>query len=206
MKKLVFAIVFGVLLCSTDGFGQKSMTVKEFFYQVDEDGTIHKDKILGERIVKYTAGRGATKVVYGGDFRHDLKIREVEKLDFSISLLSKKKKHETVYDDNKRLIEFTEYPESNTTIKHVISYNQYDDPVTIKSEIQNGNGAPTRYSTVTFEYFYFDDYPVINFSDEEINRFYKTGLIKSKQGSPWMIRTIKKDDIVIQYIERKIRN
>ena len=204
MKNFVFATIFGVLLLSMDSFGQKSITVKEIFYQVDGDGSIHKEKILGERTVKYTAGRGATKIVYGGDFRHDLKIREVEKLDFSQILLSKKKKDEPVYDANNRLVELTEHPESNTTIKHVISYNQYSDPVTIQSESQNGNGAPVR-STITFEYFYFDDFPVIKNSEHTLKRYYKMGLIKSEQGSPWMLRTVKKDGVAVQCVERKIK-
>jgi len=205
MRKLIVAIVFCISLFSLHCFGQNEITVREIFYQVDEDGTIHVRKTLGERVLVYIGGRGLTRIEYEGGFRRNEVNRNVDVYDISLSKSLKINMSESIFDERKRLVECTEQSSNSTCIKHFIRYNQYDDPVEIKSVINNGNGESTCLSTVTFEYIYFCDYPLLKLPDAQLNIYHNAGFISSKQGCPWMLRTIKKDGVTVQHAERKLR-
>lgn len=205
MKNLAFIISFLISCISYTACGQKSkMSVREIYYQVSENGEVNERKTLGERNLIFANDRGVIHIEYRGGFRHNLESRDVD--FYSVNSISKRSIKETmVYDDNKRLIECMEQIDSLVTVKNQISYNSYDDPVEIKSVLENSDGVSDLLSVITFEYFYFCDVPCLKPAGKEIDKYYKLGVIPSGRGCPWMLRTIKKDGVTIQHAERKYR-
>ena len=111
-----------------------------------------------------------------------------------------------VYDDNEYLIECAEMKDNISSVKYYFSYNKYDDLAEIRSVLVNSDGTTSDLQTITIEYFYFCDVPVIKPGKKQLKRYYDFGLISSEQGCNWMLRTVKKDGIIIQHAERKISN
>lgn len=206
MKKLVFTISFLISMSSIICCGQGEVSVREIYYQVDKNGNIKDRKTLGERRLVYTPGRGLTQMEFNGGFRHNLDIRDVDVYNIAGSLSAKTERLTPVYDEQKRLIEYSESADSGTFIKHFVSYNQYDDPIEIKSMLENEDGNISALSTITFDYFYFCDVPNLKPQDKELDKYYRLGIILSKQGCPWMLRTVKQDGVPVQHTERKYHN
>ncbi|MDR2916633.1 MAG: hypothetical protein LBV74_17695 [Tannerella sp.] len=206
MKKLVFVISFLISMSSVICCGQGEVSVREIYYQVDKNGNIKERKTLGERTLVYTPGRGLTKMEFNGGFRHNLDIRDVDVYNITGSLSAKTEKLAPVYDDQKRLVEYSESAGSGTLIKHFVGYNQYDDPIEIKSTLENEDGTVSVLPTMTFDYFYFCDVPNLKPQEKELDKYYRLGIILSKQGCPWMLRTVKKNGVPVQHAERKYRD
>lgn len=204
MKKLVFVISFLISMSSIICCGQGKVSVKEIFYRVDENGRINERKTLGKRTLVYAAGRGLIQIEFNGGFRRNSDLRDVDVYNIVGSPSAKIEKLTPVYDEQKRLIEYTESVDSGF-IKRFVTYNQYGDPIEIKSMLENEDGSVSALSTVTFDYFYFCDVLNLKPQDKELDKYYRLGIILSKQGCPWMLRTIKKDGVPIQHAERKYR-
>lgn len=206
MKKLVFAIVFIISFFSFSCVGQKNkMSVREIYYSVDEQGIVNERRMIGERLLVFTRERGATQIKYHGGFRHDLESREVDSYDVFRTIPNKSEKETRVYDDHSRLVACVERVDDVSSIKYTISYNQYDDPIEIKSVRDNSDGITVSLPTITFNYFYFCDVPTLEYEDKEIAHYHQLRIVPSERGCPWMLRTIKKDGIIIQHVERKYR-
>lgn len=196
MKKSVFVIGFLLPLFSFCCYAQQKMAVREIYYHVDENGNINERKILGERNLTFTRGRGLTQVSYHSGFRFGRANREVD--IYNVDYISRKSGESTrVFDDRARLVECTV-----DSVTYSFSYNRYDDPVEIRWKYNRED----RLSTVTFDYFYFCDVDCLKPKDKERDRYYRLGITPSGQGCPWMLRTIKKDGVTVQYAERKYKN
>ena len=205
MKKLVFAISFLVSLLSVNCFGQDKITVREIYYQVSKDGEVNDRKTIQDRTIEYNLNRGATKISSNITRGNSIYVPNEDLYDLR-KISNRSDKQTLVYDDNKRLIECTEHKDNSSTIKYYISYNKYDDPAEIKYMLENSDGTFSDMQTVTIEYFYFCDMPVIKPMEKEIKRYYKFGIIPSEQGCNWMLRTVKKDGLIVQHAERKYNN
>ncbi len=203
MKKLVFTISFLVSMFAVTCYGQGEVSLREIYYQVDEKGNINERKTLGERALVYSPDRGMTKIEYRGGFRHHLDIRDVDVYNVKRAV---SEKLAPVYDEQKRLVEYREFADSVSWIKYFISYNQYDDPVELKSVFEKEDGSVFVLPTITFKYFYFCDVPLLKPGDKELDNYRRVGLISSEQGCPWMLRTVNKDGVTVQHAERKYGN
>ena len=205
MKKLVFAISFLVSLLSVNCFGQDKITVREIYYQVSEDGEVNDRKTIQDRTIEYNLNRGATKISSNIQRGNSTYVPNEELYDLR-KISNRSDKETMVYDENKRLIECTEYKDNSSTIKYYISYNQYDDLAEIKYVLENNDGTSSDMQTVTIEYFYYCDMPVLKPTGILLKKYYKFGIIPSEQGCFWMLRTVKKDGIIVQHAERKYKN
>jgi hypothetical protein len=205
MRKLVFAISFLVSLLSVNCFGKEKITVREIYYQVSEDGEVNDRKTIQDLNIEYNLNRGATKISNNKWLGNSSYIPNVDLYDLR-KISNRSDKQTLVYDDNKRLIECTEHKDNSSTIKCYISYNQYDDPAEIKYVLENSDGTSSDIQTITIEYFYFCDVPSLKPTEKDIKRYYKFGIIPSEQGCNWMLRTVKKDGIIVQHAERKYYN
>ena len=205
MKKLVFAISFLVSFFSVNCFGKDKITVREIYYQVNDKGEVNDRKIIQDRSIEFSLNRGATKISSNKWLGNSLIVPNEELYDLR-KIYNRSDKQTLVYDDNKRLIECTEQKDNSSTIKYYISYNKYDDPAEIKYVLENSDGTFSDMQTITIEYFYFCDVPNLKPTEKDIKRYYKFGIIPSEQGCNWMLRTVKKDGLIVQHAERKYNN
>ena len=205
MKKFVFVISFLVSFLSVNCLGKDKITVREIYYHVSENGEVNDRKIIQDRILEFSLNRGLTKISNNNHSISSLDIPNEGIYDLR-SITKRSEKSTLVYDDRKRLIECTEHKDNVSSIKYCISYNQYDDPVEIKSVLENNDGTPSHLQTVTIEYFYFCDVPNLKPRDKDLKEYFDSGVISSERGCNWMLRTIKKDGIRVQHAERKYSN
>jgi len=205
MKKLVFAIGFFVSFFSFNCFGKDKITVREIYYQVNDNGEVNDRKIIQDRTIEFSLNRGSTKI--SSNIRRGNSTYVPNEELYDIRAITKRSDKATlVYDDKERLIECTENKDNASSVKYYFSYNKYDDLAEIKSVQVNSDGASSDLQTVTIEYFYFCDVPVIKPGKKELKKYYDFGLISSEQGCNWMLRTVKKDGVIVQHAERKISN
>ena len=205
MKKLVFTISLCVSLLSFNCFGKDKITVREIYYQVSEDDEVNDRKIIQDRTIEFNLNRGRTRISSNIRLGNSLYVPNEDIYDLRI-ITNRSASTSLVYDDRKRLIECKEKNDNGSSIKYNISYNKYDDPVEIKSMLENNDGTSSHLQTVTIEYFYFCDVPNLKPKDKELKMYFSYGIISSEQGCYWMRRTVKKDGIIVQHAERKYTN
>ena len=199
MKKFLCVIGFFALFITTNACAQREIVVKEIYYFIDNDGKIDKSKKIKEREMTFHKERGCIRIENKNDFRKRTHDYDADMYKLQIPANSDK-----IYDENGRIIGYSEQADSVTHIKYAITYNEYDDPVEIKS-VHEVNGENTTTSTLSFEYFYLGDIYHAN-AEKDNKKYFKLGIITSEKGCPWLLRTIKKDSFTVEFAERKYRN
>ncbi len=170
---------------------QKQKRVTEIYYAIREDGTIDKKERVHIRYLEYDMD---------GSFIKGLKrTRKVdpkivsEASEYYTLPLYREKRGDKEYDESDRMIRFLEEDGSDIT-EHLFSYNEWGDLE--KHLIRYNTGQETCF---TYDYFYPDDYTYA----WKKGRRYISGT-KKNFSSPWLLRTIKRDNVIVEHVERKI--
>lgn len=198
MKKLVF--LSALLLFSVCQITAQKLRIKEYYYSVNADGEVDRKKVIEKRQLIYDKKRGLISVEnlsgfnrnIGGDLQSDLyyNLPQIKSGDNNYK-----------FDDKNRIVEHIEKIDGGVFIKHNYKYNNWGDLVEDKCTTVDNSGKTLSESTLSYEYVYLDDFTYA----KKDNKDYISGT-KHNYDSTWVLRTIKKNGVIVQYTERKISN
>ncbi|MCD7901431.1 MAG: hypothetical protein LUH22_16680 [Bacteroides sp.] len=171
-------------------------SIEEFYFFVNEKGEIDKEKVTEKRKLVYHKELGYHPVNTGKK-----KNSQESQADAYYKLPEiEHQKVGCLYDDNQKVIEYTEQIDDHQQIRHVYTYNDRGDLLEDRSTMIENN-ISSQESVLTYEYFYLDDFEYATKKGKK----YIAGM-KRNSATSWVLRTIKKDGVVVQFTERKIKN
>lgn len=192
MKYFILSLIF-FYSCSNRTSSKDEITSQEIYYAINEDGTIDKSSITEIR-----------KIIYNPKWMFLLGINDKDSVltsdasKYYVLPLMKNDAFDCEYDSLQRITRFKEQLHGCDTTEHFLVYDNWGNLSEDKS-ICTGSNEQT--SIVTYEYIYLDDF---TYAQRDGIKFVSG--TKSNYSNPWLIRTIKQNNKIVEYTERKIQN
>lgn len=189
MKKLVFLLLPAFLFSCTNKIIARKIYVQEYYYLINYKGEVSRDKTLEKRTLVYDK---KFELISSQSSPSD----SISGLYYRIPQIDSKN---SKYDENNRIIEYSESQDKTLTRTHYYTYNEWGDLLQDKQLSTDRSGKIVSQSILSYEYTYLDEFVYA----KKNNKNYISGR-RPNYDSTWALRIIKKDGIIVQYTERKI--
>ena len=197
MKNYLISLSLVILCSFTNGpFNKNKIISNEFYYMINDDGTVNKDNVTEIRKITYNRKWefiSGTSTVNNMD---NTIMSDAGKF-YELPLVKKNAIH-LEYDSLGRISIYKEHTEDYGIVTHFLRYDNRGNLTEDSSKSEDNNQL---ISITTYEYFYLNDFVYAERDDEK----FISGM-KQNFSNPWLNRTIRHNGKIVEYTERKIQN
>lgn len=192
MKPLILFLLF-LLLIPIAGFSssnKQQKIVTEIYYAVTQNGVVNKDIIIERRQFIYDSNfRFLSGKSFVGNSVVELTSDANRYYKLPLFICS----NDNCEYLNGKLVKYKERLNDSQIIEHHLQYDTHNNVT------KDCFTDSTQIATIRYEYFYLDSF---TYAKRHGKKFVSG--IKSDSANPWVIRTIKYNEKIVQYTERKL--
>ena len=192
MKPVILTFLFLLLIplvgCASSK--RQQIIVHEICYAVTANGVVNKDLIVERRQLIYDSN---FKFLSGKSFIGNKIIELTSDANSYYKLPLFICSNDNCEYHNGKLVKYKERVNDFQIIEHHLQYDDHNNVV------EDRFTDSTKTTTIRYDYFYLDSFTYA----KRHGKKFVSGM-KSDPANPWVIRTIKYNEKIVQYTERKI--